>query len=33
VFLTEDARTLPRLQEYILRMFEESRKAPKPAKP
>ncbi len=33
VFLTEDARTLPRLQEYITRMFEESRKAPKPAKP
>ena len=33
VFLTEDERTLPRLREYILRMFEESRKAPKPAKP
>jgi HEAT repeat protein len=33
VFLTEDERTLPRLREYILRMFTESRKAPQPAKP
>ncbi|MBU1410499.1 PQQ-binding-like beta-propeller repeat protein [Myxococcota bacterium] len=32
VFLTEDERTLPRLREYILRMFTESRK-PQPAKP
>ena len=33
VFLTEDERTLPRLREYILRMFSDSRKSPQPAKP
>ncbi len=33
VFLTEDERTLPRLREYILRMFADSRKTPQPAKP
>lgn len=31
VFLAEDGRTLPRLQEYILRLFDESRKNAAPA--